>query len=115
MEVASALMLSSVQAAAHLGLTEGQFLYRVYRKKELRPSGRVGHHLTFDLEHLEAWKANPPTPPRRSLKEIIFNSSQAAAFLGMTELELVCSDIQPDGFAHNVPFWYRRSLEAHVR
>ena len=56
-------MLSSYQSAAYLGLTRAQFTYRVYIRRDLRPSGRVGHHLLFDRATLDAWRAAQPRAP----------------------------------------------------
>lgn len=56
-------MLTSRQAAAYLGLTKGQLLYRIYIKRELQPAARVGRHFLFDPAHLDAWKAVQTRPP----------------------------------------------------
>jgi len=107
----STALLSSSQAAARLGMTRGQFLYRVFRKRELRPDGRIGRHYLFDEQTLLAWQAAPPTPLRASLSMRILNAERACTYLGVDWQGLP----DPDGWANDEPFWYRGTLDAIIK
>jgi hypothetical protein len=94
-------------------MTRGQFIYRVFRKRELRPSGRIGRHFLFDEQTLAAWQVAPPTPLRETLKTRLFNSERACAYLGL-DVDWECLP-DPDGWANDEPFWYRGTLDVIIK